>query len=244
MGAQAHSGEVNWWSAYPLPQPTKGSHVRINFVSSADGSVTIDGRSGGLGGKNDRALMKVLRTLSDVVMVGAGTVRTEGYGGLSLSEPLLERRKELGLSPIPRIAIVSGSLDLQPDMSVFTKAEVRPLIITHAAASPVRREALSGAADVFVCGETEVELGEALTQLSALGLSRVLCEGGPGLFGSLLEADLVDEVCLTISPLFVAGADGRIAHSKAAHPRKFRVANSLVDDESFIFLRYARDIST
>ncbi len=239
MKVEEQVSEIDWWSAYPLPKPGNGSHVRINFVSSADGSVTIDGRSGGLGGTNDRALMKVLRTLSDVVMVGAGTVRSEGYGGLSLPDSLLQRRAGLGLSQVPRIAIVSGSLDLSPDMSVFAKAEVRPMVITHAATSHAQRDRLARVADVLVC-EDEVDLGAALAQLASLGLQRVLCEGGPGLFGSLLEANLVDEVCLTISPLFVAGSGGRIAHSNATTPRNFRPLSVITDNQGFIFLRYVR----
>ena len=56
--------------------------VRMNFVMSLDGAVTVDGRSGGLGDGNDRLAMQVLRSLADVVLVGAGTVRIEGYGGV------------------------------------------------------------------------------------------------------------------------------------------------------------------
>lgn len=236
----ATSAPLDWWNAYPPPQPAPGtSHVRVNFISSADGSVTLDGRSGGLGGPADRELMRVLRTLSDVVLVGAGTVRAEGYGGLNLPTAFVEQRAALGLSPTPRIAIVSGSLDLTPDMSIFTKAEERPLIITHAASPAARREALSEVADVLVCGSTAVDLTQALTQLASFGLSRVLCEGGPTLFGSLLDANLVDEVCLTVSPMFVAGPGARIAHSVTAHPRKFGIASMLTEDD-FLFLRYAR----
>lgn len=231
---------LDWWGAYPPPQPTPGnSHVRVNFISSADGSVTLDGRSGGLGGPADRALMRVLRTLSDVVLVGAGTVRSEGYGGLNLPPEYVSRRTELGLSPAPRIAIVSGALNLDPAMSVFTKAETRPLVITHAGSPASRREALSEVADVLVCGSTTINLTEALTKLREHGLSRVLCEGGPTLFGELLEADLVDEVCLTIAPMFVAGLGARIAHSPATHPHRYSVASMLTDDD-FLFLRYAR----
>ncbi|MGO3148331.1 MAG: pyrimidine reductase family protein [Leucobacter sp.] len=235
------TAELDWWSAYPLPEVSQDrAHVRMNFVSSADGAVTLDGRSGGLGGPNDRALMRVLRTLCDVVLVGAGTVRAEGYGGLNLPDALLNRREESGLHRFPRIAIVSGSLDLEPEMSVFTKAEVRPLVITHAAAPESKREALAAVADVLVCGTDKVGLGAAAEELAGLGLGRVLCEGGPTLFGALLEADLVDEVCLSISPQFVAGSAPRIAHSDGSHPRGFSVESVLTDEESFVFLRYAR----
>lgn len=245
MNGPAMTTLLDWWDAYPLPQPKQGTaHVRVNFISSADGSVTLDGRSGGLGGPSDRELMKVLRTLSDVVLVGAGTVRSEGYGGLNLPPELVRWRASLGLTPAPRIAVVSGSLDLSPDASVFTKAEVRPFVITHAGSPLEKRVALSEVADVLVCGSTQgesskIDFADALTQLASLGLTRVLCEGGPALFGTLLEADLVDEVCLTISPMFVAGSGTRIAHSAIAHPLKYRLA-SVLKDEDFLFLRYAR----
>ncbi|WP_449276745.1 pyrimidine reductase family protein [Leucobacter sp. GX24907] len=238
----SESTELDWWSAYPLP-PAGRAHVRMNFVSSADGAVTIDGRSGSLGGAHDRELMLVLRTLCDVVLIGAGTVRAEGYGGLGLPDGLQRRRVSLGLTEVPRMAILSGSLDLAPDMSVFTKAEHRPLVITREGAPSERREALEQVADVLDFGESRVDLGAALAHLADHGLSRVLCEGGPSLFGSLLEADLVDEVCLTISPKFVAGEAPRIANSSAAHPRDFRIGSLRSDDEGFVFLRYERTTS-
>lgn len=231
---------------YPTAKPDTGiAHVRVNFISSADGSVTLDGRSGGLGGENDRILMRVLRSESDVVLVGAGTVRAEGYGGLNMPPEHVAYRRGLGLftgstSDAPRVAIVSGSLDLTPDMSVFQKSEVRPLVFTHGKADTAKRAALSQVADVVTCGNAEVDLAEALHTLASLGYPRVLCEGGPTLFGSLLEQDLVDEVCLTVSPLFVAGQGSRIARSLVARPLQFEVSNLLQDNESFLFVRYSR----
>ncbi|MFC5337321.1 pyrimidine reductase family protein [Leucobacter denitrificans] len=242
------SSKLDWWSAYPLPESGE-PHVRMNFVSSADGAVTIDGRSGGLGGHHDRELMKVLRTLCDVVLVGAGTVRAEGYGGLNLPEEYADRRESLGLSRVPRMAIVSGSLDLTPDMSVFTKAESRPIVFARTDAPAGQRELLEQVADVVMCsegpldGEDAIDLGEVIHHLGDLGLGRILSEGGPTLFGSLLEVDLVDEVCLTVSPHFVSGQAPRIAHSSVESPRDFRVASLLSDDESFVFLRYERATS-
>lgn len=231
----------DWWGSYPLPHPAPGStHVRMNFVTSADGAATLDGRSGGLGGSSDRELMRVLRTLADVMLVGAGTVRAEGYGGLNLPQQHLERRAALGFAAPPRIAVVSRALDLTPDMSVFHKSEMRPLVFTCEGAPSHKRDALSSVADVIACGSGGVDLQLLMQELAARGLSRVLCEGGPTLFGSLLEDDLVDEVCLTVSPLFTAGASGRIAHSATAAPRRFGAPNVVQDDEGFVFLRYAR----
>ncbi len=233
--------DPDWWNAYPLPEPTGGdAHVRMNFVTSADGAATLDGQSGQLGGSTDRELMRVMRTLADVVLVGAGTVRAEGYGGLNLPQHYLERRAALGFGDPPRIAVVTGSLDLTPDMSVFRKSEMRPLVFTHDAAPDDKRDALANVADVVSCGAEEVDLRLVTQELATRSLPRVLCEGGPQLFGSLLETDLVDEVCLTVSPMFVAGEERRISHSVTAQPRKFTVASLKQDDENFVFLRYAR----
>lgn len=238
MTEQAIS-EIDWWSAYPPPRTAADrSHVRVNFISSADGSATLEGRSGALGGENDRTLMGVLRAQCDVLLVGAGTVRAEGYGGLNLSDELIARREALGLAPVPRVAVVSGSLDLTPDMPVFAQSDVRPIVVTRTAAPAPARERLEDVADVIVCGSIDTGLPQALDALRELGLTRVLCEGGPHLFGSLLE--LVDEVCLTLAPAFVGGTGGRITDTPAANPRSFRLAHHLSDAEDFLFLRYVR----
>lgn len=235
----SHISDDDWFAAYALPDRNT-PRVRVNFVTSADGAVTLDGRSGALGGAGDRALMRVLRTLSDVVLVGAGTVRTEGYGGLNLPTRLVEWRLAQGLPAAPRIAIVSDTLHLDPEQSVFQKAELRPLVLTHAAAPAHARKALAEVADVVDCGKTHVEPARLVAELSGRGLTQILCEGGPGLFGTLLDADAADEVCLTVSPTLVAGTAPRIAHSPVAARRDYRVASLLSDDEGFVYLRYQR----
>jgi len=75
--------------------------VRMNFVMSLDGAVTLEGRSGGLGDEHDRLAMQVLRTLADVVLIGAGTVRVEGYGGLQVGEADAAWRRAHGLPRSP-----------------------------------------------------------------------------------------------------------------------------------------------
>lgn len=208
--------------AYAL-QDRSTPRVRMNFVASADGAVTLDGRSGTLGGPADRALMQVLRDMTDVVLVGAGTVRAEGYAGVT-----------------PRLAIVSARLQLSPDDPALAEASVRPLVVTSAAAPEARRAALEEVADVLVCGRTHVDLALMVRELASRGMPQILCEGGPHLFGSLLDADVVDELCLTISPQLVGGTAGRIAQGAAETDRGFGLRSVLHDDEGFVFLRYAR----
>ncbi|WP_396658946.1 pyrimidine reductase family protein [Microbacterium sp.] len=224
-------------AAYALPD-RDATRVRMNFVQSADGAVTLQGRSGPLGGDTDRAVMRVLRAMADVVIVGAGTVRVEEYGGLGGDDEDAAWRRARGMAPAPRPAVVSRSLGLDPWHPFFAKAEARPLVITCAAAPAAQRVALAEVADVLVCGDESVDLGDALGALADRGLSQVLCEGGPHLFGSLLEAGLVDEVCVTVAPRFVGGAAGRIAQGAAEADRRFRLAGSFSDADGYVFLRY------
>lgn len=226
-------------AAYALPDRAE-TRVRMNFVSSADGAVTLEGRSGTLGGETDRAVMTVLRMLCDVVLVGAGTVRIEGYGGIELPDEDAAWRRAAGLPGQPRIAVVSNRLALDPGDDFFARATTRPIVVTHTSAPADRRAALEAVADVIVCGEGAVDLGAALRDFAALGLTQVLCEGGPHLFGALLDAGLVDEVCLTLAPRLVGGEAGRIVAGAAEADRPFALAGSFSDDEGYVFLRYRR----
>lgn len=211
------------------------TRVRANFISSADGAVTLHNKAGGLGSKNDQRLMRVMRAISDIVIVGAGTVRAEGYGGLGLHPDDHTWRKERSLSENPRMAIVTNSGDLNPEMSFFKKAEVRPLVITHANA---RVGHLTDVADILVAGPDKVEVSELTKKLSESGYTQILCEGGPHLFGSFLDEDLINEVCLTISPLFVGGDAHRIVYSKVEKKRPFKILSALQDADSMLYLRY------
>src|SRR6187402_463068 len=119
--------EEDLFEAYALPSPA-ATRVRMNFVQSADGAATVDGRSGPLGGDTDRALMQVLRTMADVIVVGAGTVRAEGYGGMTVSQEHSAWRTHHGLSAQPALAVVSRWLDLEPDDPFFAEAASRPVV--------------------------------------------------------------------------------------------------------------------
>jgi riboflavin biosynthesis pyrimidine reductase len=226
------------FTAYALEDRSR-TRVRMNFVESADGATTLDGRSGPLGGETDRATMQVLRTMADVVLVGAGTVRVEGYGGVAVSGPDSRWRLDHGLSPQPELAVVSGSLALEPGDGVFARTAGRPVVVTSAGAPRSRRAALEPVADVMVCGEgPAVDLRAMLAAFAARGWTQVLCEGGPHLFGALLDAGLVDEVCVTLAPRFAGGSAGRIVQGAAERDRRFGLAHALTDDEGFVLLRY------
>jgi riboflavin biosynthesis pyrimidine reductase len=208
-------------AAYATDRPG----VRINFVSSLDGAVEVDGYSRGLSTPADRDVFHVLRGQADAVMVGAGTLRHEKYGPVA---------------PKAVLVVVSGSLDLDPDARPFVEAPIRPVVLTHAAAPAERRAALAAVADIIDCGDTVIDPSAGLSALRTRGLGRVLCEGGPHLFGALLAADLVDELCLTVSPLLVGSGPGRIVTDGRRNiPLTMSLAHILADGDT-LFTRYTR----
>ncbi|MGW4065778.1 pyrimidine reductase family protein [Amycolatopsis sp. NPDC004747] len=223
--------------AYPvgLSQPW----VQVNFVASADGAVEIDTTSAGLSHAADRKVFLLGRDLADVVLVGAGTARAEDYRGVVAGPKRLERRRRLGFDGVPPIAVVTRTADLDPASRLFTETVVPPIVVTTDTADTRALEAAG--AEVLRAGAHDVDLPLALERLAARGLRRVDCEGGPGLFARLVADDLVDQLCLTVAPLLVAGTAGRIAAGAApAVPRRLALASVLVED-GFTLLRYRRD---
>jgi riboflavin biosynthesis pyrimidine reductase len=216
-------------------------HLRSNFVCSIDGAVEIDGQSKSLSNQADQELFGKLRMLSDVILVGAGTVRAEGYNPLRLGAKRREWRQANGLPENPTLAIVSSRLDLNPINPVFAQAPIRPVVITHAAAPPDRQEALAEVADVLICGETYVDLPTAVAALAERGLPQILSEGGPHLLGALTDADLVDEMCLSLAPLLAGPGAGRItAGPVSTIARRLELRSVLGSDDGYLFMRYLR----
>jgi riboflavin biosynthesis pyrimidine reductase len=197
--------------AYPDPLP-EGGWVRANMVSSLDGSATgADGLSGSVSGGADRVVFRVLRGLADVVLVGAGTARAEGYRAPSVRAEFTERRDAAGQQPAPALAIVTRTGRLPEDGGLLG-GSAPVYALTCAAADTRRLRATLGEAQVLVAGEDRVDPALAVTRLAALGLRRILLEGGPTLLGAAAGAGCVDELCLTVSPLLLGGDGPRIAH--------------------------------
>jgi riboflavin biosynthesis pyrimidine reductase len=178
--------------------------MRANFVTTIDGAAyDAHGVTESLGGKADEQVFAMLRSLADVVIVGAGTARIESYGPADTP-----------------IVVVSHSLNLppklhQPGIIVATTRE--------APAKRVERLRASGA-EVLERGIGAIAWSEMLDEFEARGWRKVLCEGGPTVFGELIEADLIDELCLTIAPVLEAGEAPRIAHSVVPVARGMELA--------------------
>jgi riboflavin biosynthesis pyrimidine reductase len=206
-----------------LPPSSAGRPgVRLNMIASVDGATTVAGLSGGLGGQADKDLFALLRSLADVVLVAAGTVRAEHYGP----------------SRVP-IAVVTRSCFLDWESAFFTAPIARPIVITVDEAPERNRERAGEVADLIVAGKRDVDLPEALRELGSRGYGSVLCEGGPILNGDLAAAGLIDELCLTVSPRLV-GSDGkRILAGALAAPQDIEL-RSVCEQDEFLFLRYRR----
>lgn len=213
--------------------------VRANMVASLDGAVTVDGRSAGLSGDADRRVFRVLRALADVVLVGAGTARLEKYAPPKPREVYAHLRN--GRPPAPALAVVSRQCALDPRSPLFSDPAARPVVITCAAAPADQVTAIHPVSDLVVAGDDDVDLPAALAALTSRGWTSILTEGGPRLLGSLLAADLVDELDLTMSPLIVGGDAGRIVEGSLPRsaPEPYAL-HGLLADGDVLFSRYLR----
>ncbi|MFY1585969.1 pyrimidine reductase family protein [Micromonospora sp. WMMD734] len=213
--------------------------LRVNFVSSADGAVTLDGYSAGLSGEPDKRVFGLLRMLCDGLLVAAGTMRHEGYRAVRLNAERRAWRRAHGLAEYPTLTVVSRSLRLDPTQAAFADAPVRPVVLTTATA--VAPPGLTDAVDLVRVGRDDVDLAAGLAALRERGLGQLLCEGGPHLFGALTAADLVDELCVTVAPLLAGAGPGRITAGPGSPPRSLPLRHTLAAADGVLLLRYARD---
>lgn len=199
-----HGGDVTALEAL-ADSPTVAGRpaVRICMVQSLDGVVAVDGRSGPLSGDADRAFYLACRSLADIVLVGAQTMRAEGYGPAKLTPHLVNARLDRGQAPLPRIAVVTRSMGLDFTSPFFRDARARPVIVTCASAPTELIGAARKVADVIVAGDADVDMRQAIGALGADGCRLIGCEGGPTLNGALAEAGLVDELCLSLAPALI-----------------------------------------
>ncbi|OLT53058.1 dihydrofolate reductase family protein [Cellulosimicrobium sp. CUA-896] len=189
---------------YADEEPRRGAcTVRANMVASLDGAAWgADGRSGSLNDAADWRVFRVLRALADVVLVGAGTARAEGYRALDRPRGLEHLR------PAPlELAVVTRSGRVPERLRVGDRP---PFVLTGSDGAAPARAAVPAERVVVVGPGGDLDLVAGLAELARRGLRRVLAEGGPSLLGDLLAADLVDELCVTTTPRVVGPGPGRI----------------------------------
>jgi riboflavin biosynthesis pyrimidine reductase len=228
--------------AYPGQASAGTPWLRANMVASLDGAARHEGRSHPLSSAADMKIFGVLRGLADVVVVGAETVRQEGYRPARAREAFAGRRAAAGQPPVPAIAVVTASLDLDFGTALFTHTLVPTLLLTGAAAPADRvRAAGEAGARVVVAGDgAHVDPARALRELADRGMTRLLTEGGPRLLGQFAAAGALDELCLTIAPLITAGDATRITNGPGVTtPQRFSPV-CVLEEDGFLFMRYAR----
>ena len=195
---------------YAYPAATGRPWVRTNFVATVDGAAHgTDGVSGTLGGEADQRVFGVLRSLADVILVGAGTARDEGYGP----------------ADVP-IVLVTRSLDVPAALRV-----PGTVVVTTADVAQDRLDAVGDDVEVIALGTGTIDWPAVLDEFADRGWHHVLCEGGPSLHGELVSLDLVDEVCLTVAPVVTAGSAPRIAHADDAVDRAMTLGHALAVDD-------------
>jgi len=208
--------------------------VYTNFALTVDGHATIDGRSGPIGSDADTALLVGLRMRADAVMIGAGTLRAEGYGRVIRDPEKRAQRERAGLAPDPLMVLVSARLAIPWTAPLFTEGAGRVLIFTAAADEP---PTTTTPVEV-VRHDDDVDLAAALRALRAEhGIRSLLCEGGPTLHGALLGAGLVDDLFVTRAPRLAGGAGPGLAAGLDAGVRELDLA-WLCESEGELYARY------
>jgi len=221
-----------------MPKQDLRPAVRLNMIVSVDGGTSWNGVSGALGGSADKALFAVLRSLTDVVLVASATMRAEHYGPAVLAPEAQEVRRRRGQTAVPKIAVVSRTCQFDWNSPFFTAAEQRPIVFTVSTAADENLTRAADVAEVIIAGEEDVDLTYAVEQLGERGAQSVLAEGGPTLNGQLARAGLLDELCVTVSPLLASGDAKRIISGSTLDVLEPLRLRSICEEDGYLFVRY------
>lgn len=214
--------------------------VTLNMISSIDGSATSSGLSGELGSKGDKLIFESLRAAADFILVAANTAKLEKYGIPEVSKEVSERRLARGQTKTPRLVLISKSLNFENDCKFLNAddldANEMPIIYTTENSPAEKKSELEKNTELRVAGKNSVELTQVLTELGRQG-NIILTEGGPSLNGQLLKADLLDELCLTLSPMIVGGDGPRIfSGDNSGTTKNLQLQRILQDEDSMLYL--------
>ncbi len=209
-----------------LYRPPRAEWVRLNLVGSVSGGATgADGTSETLTNATDRVILGVIRMLADVVLVGANSVRAEGY--------FVPRKAAL--------AVVTSSGDLSEHRITNTGQRGPLLVLCPASAAARARDTVTEpTATIMVVPDVDGILPAAaiITALRDAGYPSIVGEGGPMLAAHLLQSGVVDELCLTTSPV-VNGASSPLFGGAEFAGRPVALDQLLVDDASGLYARWS-----
>jgi riboflavin biosynthesis pyrimidine reductase len=238
-GHPGHPGHPGDAGGSATPGGAGRPWVRANMIESADGAAAVDGLSGGLGGSADHEIFGLLRALADVILVGAGTARAEAYHPARVPPRWAGLRA--GRPGTPPIAVLSARLNLDPEGPLLAQAPAgaRTIVITSESAPADRRAQIARRADVITGGQHQVTAAAAVSALAGRGYREILAEGGPHLLSQLAGVGLIDELCVTISPVLAGGRAGRIIQGPGfPSVTRLALAHVLADDDGYLLCRY------
>lgn len=214
--------------------PCSIPEVRAIAVVTVDGQTAVNGTSQSMGSATDAALLQGLRQWADAVVVGAGTVRSENYGGVINTPEQQQERLASGQQPVARIAVLSRSLDIDTSSRLFTETTVAPLILTSNPDAKLRSRLTDAGAEVH-----SVTSGDFLARLRKLGYRRIVVEGGPSVYAQLLARDDIDLLHLTIDPsLAMMPTTPLLSIAGTPAAKQLLLENCTHDEDGCVFLRY------
>lgn len=235
LSGPAAGSPVDIAAAYAWPE---GAWTRAMMLTTLDGAIAgADGLSGSISSTTDRLIFSEVRRLADAVLVGAGTIRAERYNPMKARPEYQEARSAAGLQPAPVVVIVSRTLNLPWQDSLFHESAQQPIVLTgsHDPASSALRRA-HAYADVQQVPDLEART--IIGAMHARGLSRIVCEGGPILLTQMAAADLIDEYDITLAPILAGNGHG-IVDGPLGEIRRLRLIHAFAD-EGFVFTSYVR----
>jgi riboflavin biosynthesis pyrimidine reductase len=203
--------------AVPEDRDRDRAFVRLNMIASADGASALAGLSSGLGNENDHAVFAALRAHSDTIIVGMGTAIAEQYGPPA--------------DPHQHIYVIATRPNISGDAALFESGRATLVLPEGAAPAP------EGVPELRAGQGSAVDLRRGVSELSD---KVVIAEGGPTLAGRMAALGLIDEFFLTVSPRIVSGDAARVVHGPEADPATWQLRHGFVDDDGFLFLRYAK----
>ena len=226
------------WALDDLSARDGRPYVLVNFIASADGRATFQGKSGALGNESDHAVFHGLREHADAILAGTGTLRVERYGRILGKAERRERRVARSLEPEPLACAVTRTGAVPLDIPLFSEPEARVVVFTG---TEIDVTGVAAQTDVVVVPAAELTLAAVLQRLYAdFGVRLLLCEGGPSLFGSLLHEGLVDELFLTVAPKLAGGGPAMpiTAGPELAAPASLKPV-WVLERQGSLFLRYS-----
>jgi riboflavin biosynthesis pyrimidine reductase len=213
----------------------------LNMIASSNGLATRNGLSGQLGGDEDKSLFRTLRSLSDFILVGLKTVHEERYKPPRLTKEEIDGRKLSGKCLLPRITVVSNSLNINRETPLFSSDTYSPTLLTSESSRDAGKPKLLEEYEIISAGKERVDFREGINKLTTQRGQIVLVEGGPSINKQLVAADLFDELCITFSPFYSDDVDSNIVTTDKSYPPGHFKEVRRVGINGFTFSRYLRN---